>query len=115
MCEAPKQVRNRADARVGHETHHSRRTGAYVDVVRLSEDGVGCSNVERSGDGSPAQNEKPGFSLSLQTPSGVLRQIDPLEHEVGIGDEKRPFVREPVGRTRKRAAPASATAIALSM
>ena len=43
-----------------------------------------------------AQNEKPGLSLRLETPSGVWRQIDPLEHEVGAGDEKCPFVGEPV-------------------
>ena len=89
-------MRNRADARVRHEAHHAGRAGVNVDAVRLSENGIGCGNVERSGDGTAAQDEKPGLSFRLQAPSGVWRQIDPLEHEVGAGDEKRPFVGEPV-------------------
>ena len=94
-------MRNRSDARVRHETHHAGAAGVNVDAVRLSENGIGCANFERSGNGIPAQNEKPGFSFRLQRPSGVWCQIDPLEHEVGAGDEKRSFVGEPV-RTRPK-------------
>jgi hypothetical protein len=93
---APQQVRNWSDARVRHETHHAGATGVYVDAVRLSENGIGCGNVERSGDGTPAQDEKPGFSFCLQTPIGVWRQIDPLKDEGGAGDKQTPFVGEPV-------------------
>ena len=70
--------------------------GVYVDAVRLSENGVARGNVERSRACVTAQNEKPGLAFRLQTPSGARRQIDPLEHEVGAGDEKGPLVRKPV-------------------
>ena len=53
-------------------------------------------NVERTGDGIAVQNEKPGLPFRLQPPIGVWRQLDPLQHEVGAGDEKRPLVAEPV-------------------
>ena len=35
-------------------------------------------------------------SARSQAPSGVWRQIDPFEHECGTGNEKSPFVGEPV-------------------
>ena len=94
-------MRNRADARVRHETRHAGAADAYVDAVRLSENGIGYANFERSGNRIATQNEKPGFSFCLQRPRGVWRQIDPLEHEVGAGDEKGSFVGEPV-RTRPK-------------
>ena len=70
--------------------------GVYVDAVRLRENGVACGNVERSGAGAAAENEKPSLAFRLQAPGGVWRQIDPFEHEMRIGNEKRPFVGEPV-------------------
>ena len=95
-------MRNRAKARVRHEAHHAERTCVYDDAVRLSENGIARGNVERSGDGVTAQNEKPSLSFRLQTPSGARRQIDPLEHEVGAGNEKCALVRKPV-RSRPKA------------
>ena len=53
-------------------------------------------NVERSGASAAAENEKPGLAVRFQAPSGVWRQIDPFEHEMRIGNEKSPFVGEPV-------------------
>ena len=53
-------------------------------------------NVERSGASAAAENEKPGLSVRFQAPGGVWRQIDLFEHEMRIGNEKRPFVGEPV-------------------
>src|SRR5207253_8827754 len=41
-----------------------------------------------------AETEKPSFSLSVEAPSGIRRQLDPLNHEVGTGNEQRPFVSE---------------------
>ena len=60
-----------------------------VDAVRLRENGIAYGNVERSGAGAAADDEKPGLPFRFQAPSGVWRQIDLFEHEVGVGDEKR--------------------------
>ena len=95
-------MRDRADARVRHETRHAGATGANVDAVRLSKNGIGYAQrrtIRQTA--SAAQNEKPGFSFRLQRPGGVWCQIDPLEHEVGAGNEKRSFVGKPV-RTRPK-------------
>ena len=89
-------MRNRSDAGVRREGHHAVRAGVNFDAVRLSENGIGRGNVERSGDAATAQNEKPGLSFRLETPTGVWRQIDALEREVGAGDEKCALVGEPV-------------------
>ena len=45
---------------------------------------------------SPLRTRSQVSRVRLQRPSGVWRQIDPFEHEVRIGDEKRPFVGEPL-------------------
>jgi hypothetical protein len=95
LFDAPQQVRNRVATRVRREAHHADRTGLYVDAVRLRENGVAFRNVERSGTGTSAENEKPGLSFRLQAPGGVWRQINPFEHEVRICDQKRPQVGEP--------------------
>jgi hypothetical protein len=60
LCETLQQVRNRAAARVRREAHHADGAGAYVDAVRLRENGIARDNVERSGDITVAENEKPG-------------------------------------------------------
>ena len=65
--------------------------GVYVDAVRLRKNGIARGNVERSGDGAAAENEKPSLSFRFQTPSGIWRQIDPFEYEVRVGNEKPPF------------------------
>ena len=58
LCEAPQQVRNRADAGVRHEADHAGRAGVDVDAVRLRENGIACGNVERSGDGAAARERE---------------------------------------------------------
>jgi len=88
--------RSLAAARVRHEAHHADGAGVYVDAVRLHENGVTYGNVERSGASATAENEKPSLAVRSQAPSGVWRQIDPFEHECGTGNEKSPFVGEPV-------------------
>jgi hypothetical protein len=85
-----------AAARVRHEGHHADGAGVYVDAVRLHENGVTYGNVERSGASATAENEKPSLAVRSQAPSGVWRQIDLFEHQCGTGNEKSPFVGEPV-------------------
>ena len=92
LAEAPLQVRSQAYARVGHETHQAGRADMDVDAIRLHENGVTGGNVERSGAGATAENEKPSLAVRSQTPSGVWRQIDLFEHEMRIGNEQCPFV-----------------------
>ena len=82
---------NRAAAGVRHEADHTDRAGVYVDVVRLRKQDIACDNVELSGNGTAAENEKPGLSVRFQTPRGVWRQIDPFEYEVWVGNEKSPL------------------------
>ena len=48
------------------------------------------------GASATAENEKPSLAVRSQAPSEVWRQIDPFEHECGTGNEKSPFVGEPV-------------------
>ena len=62
-----------------------------VDAVRLRKKGIARDNVERSGDSTAAENEKPGLSFRFQIPRGIWRQIDPFEYEVWVGNEKPPF------------------------
>ena len=71
LSDALQQVRNRAAASVRCEAHHAGRAGANVDAVRLRENGITSDNVERSGDSTAAENEKPGLSFRFQTPSGI--------------------------------------------
>ena len=52
-------------------------------------------HVERSGDRGTAEYEEPRLSFCVQAPRCAWRQIDPFEHEVGGGDEKRPLIGEP--------------------
>ncbi len=85
-----------AAARVRHEGHQADGAGVYVDAVRLHENGVTYGNVERSGASATAENEKPSLAVRSQAPSGVWRQIDLFEHQCGTGNEKSPFVGEPV-------------------
>jgi hypothetical protein len=66
-----------------------------VDTVRLYEKSIARVHVERCGVGISAENEKPGFSLPVEAPRGIRRQLDPLKHEVRTGNEQRPFVSEP--------------------
>ena len=84
-------MRNRAAARVRHEAHHAAGAGVNVDAVRLREKGIARGNLERSGDSTAAENEKPGLSFRFQIPRGIWRQIDPLEHEMWVGNKKPPF------------------------
>src|SRR5206468_3713058 len=52
-------------------------------------------HVERFDAGVTAEKETPGFSLPVEAPSGIRRQLDPFKREVRTGNEKRPFVGEP--------------------
>ena len=96
LFEALQQVRSLAAAGIRYEAHHADGAGVYVDAVRLHENGVTYDNVERSGASATAENEKPGLAVRFQAPSGVWRQIDLFEHEIRTGNEKSPFVGEPV-------------------
>jgi hypothetical protein len=88
LCDALQQMRNRTDARVRYESNHACASGAYGDAVRLSENRIRSCDLQRSSEAIAAQHQKPGFSFRLQTPCGVRRQVDPLEHKVGPGDKK---------------------------
>ena len=70
--------------------------GADVDAVGLRENGVTHGHVERSGASAAAENEKPGLAVRFQAPGGAWRQNDLFEHEMRIGNEKSPFVVDPV-------------------
>ena len=78
----------------------------YVDAVRLRENGVARGDVELPGAGAAADNEQPSLALRLEVDRGARRQFDPFEHEVRVGYQKRPLIREPsrfqanVGRPR---------------
>ena len=72
-----------------------------VDAIRLRENGIACRNVERAGASAAADNQKPGLLFRFQAPSGVWRQIDPLEREVRVRDQKRPRVGKPCRRDAK--------------
>ena len=91
LRETLQQMWNRAAARVRHEAHHAAGAGMYLDAVRLREKGIARDNIERSGDGTAAENEKPSLSFRFQTPRGIWRQIDPLEYEMRAGNEQPPF------------------------
>ena len=96
-CGALQQVWNRtADTRVGHEAHHALGPCLYVDAVRLRENGVADGDVELPGAGAAADNEQPGLAFRLEAERRARRQFDPFEHEVRVGYQKRPFVREPL-------------------
>ena len=64
------------------------------------------ATFERPGAGAAADNEQPSLALRLEADRGARRQLDPFEHEVRVGCQKDPFVREPprfrasVGRPR---------------
>ena len=92
---ASQQDGNRVFARVGHEAYQAGRAGVQVDAVRLYEKSIARCHVERCGVGITTENEKPGFSLPVEAPRGIRRQLDPLKHEVRTGNEKRPLVSEP--------------------
>ena len=97
LREALQQVRNRADARVRHEARpcrSGRRGCRRGPTARKWHRRWQRRTIRRRA--PPLENEKPGLSFRFQAPSGVWRQIDPFEHEVGIGDEQRSFVGEPV-------------------
>jgi hypothetical protein len=61
-------MRNRSDARVGRKARHAGRAGVNIDAVCLSEDGIGWRYIERSGNATAAQNEKPGLAFGVQAP-----------------------------------------------
>src|SRR5689334_16909792 len=96
LCDALQQMRNRTDARVRYESNHACASGAYGDAVRLRENRIRSCDLQRSSEGIAAQHQKPGFPFRLQTPCGVRRQVDPLEHKVGAGDEKHAVVSKAV-------------------
>ena len=92
---ASQQDANRVFARVCHEAYQAGRAGVHADAVGLHEESIASAHVERFGTGVAAENEKPGFSLPVEAPRGIRRQLDPLKHEVRTGNEQRPFVSEP--------------------
>ena len=92
---ALQQDGNRAFARICHEAYQAGRAGVHVDAVRLHEKSIASGHVERFDAGVTAEKETPGFSLPVEAPSGIRRQLDPFKREVRTGNEKRPFVGEP--------------------
>jgi hypothetical protein len=82
LVRALQKVRNRDAARICCEAHHAGWASAYINAVRLHENGVAYADVERSNAGAAAYNQKPSLLFRLQAPSGGRRQIDHFEHEV---------------------------------
>ena len=66
-------------------------TGIDLDTVQLRKEGVTLCNLERSGDGAAAENEKPRLPFRFQIPGGICRQIDALKYEVRAGNKQPPF------------------------
>ena len=89
---ASQQDGNRVFARVCHEAYQAGRAGVQANAVGLHEESIASAHVERVGAGVTAENEKPSFSLPVEAPSGIRRQLNPLKHEVRTGNEQRPFV-----------------------
>ena len=92
---ASQQDGNRAFARVCHEAYQAGRASVQTDAIGLHKESIASGHVERFGADVTVKNEKPSFSLPVEAPSGIRRQLDPLNHEVRTGNEKRPFVSEP--------------------
>jgi len=91
---ASQQDGDRVCARICHEAYQAGWAGAQDDAVGLHEESIASAHVGRFGTGATAENEKPSFSFPVEAPSGIRRQLDPLNHEVRTGNEQRPFVSE---------------------
>ena len=114
LCETLQQVRNRAAAGVRYKAGDPDRAGVNVDLVRLRKEDIADSNVERSGNGVAAKNEKPGLSFRFHTPRGIRRQIDSFENEMWVGNKKLRSAVNCSGCTWNPTGPATATAMASS-
>jgi hypothetical protein len=77
-------VRNWATARVCRNAHHADRAEVYIDAVRLHENGIACGNVERSGTGTAAENEKPSLSFGFPQSLEQLREISVLDLDFSL-------------------------------
>jgi hypothetical protein len=62
-----------------------------TDAIGLHKESIASGHVERFGAAVTVKNEKPSFSVPVEAPSRIPRQLDPLKHEVWTGNEHRPF------------------------
>jgi hypothetical protein len=89
------EIGDRDFARVGHEAYQAGRASVQTEAIGLHKESIASGHVARCGATVTVKNEKPGFSLPVEAPSGIRRQFDPFNHEVRTGNEQRPFVSEP--------------------
>ena len=76
-------------SRISDQAAHSGGSGLNVGAIRFDKDGVADRRAVGPIRARPVDHQDPGFSLGMERPVRIRREVDPLEHKMRACDQGR--------------------------